>query len=337
MKFWSLTVGLCVFSLWHAGMAAAEEQTSVDKAREALTRQESDEDSSKQLEEVFQAAEKNYSLIKKGEFSVNYAFDYSYFGDQRLDIDIVNGSPRNFDVVPSAQHTFTNAFTIDFGLLDNLTVSTRVPLVAKYETQDELSATEFGDISFTARWQPFAYVPGKASYTFFGTAKSKTGVSPYEIDVARQLSTGSGYYSFSLGGSFSKVLDPVVVFSSLSLTLPLNQSDLNQVRGGDVLIAVEPANALSLSGGFSYALSYDVSLSVSAQVGYSDETVLRFRSGSEAVAEDQLSGLMNFAMGIRTSDTRIINFNVGYGLTEESPDVLMGFSVPIDVSGLKEE
>ncbi len=327
--------GLLLTSL--LSLPALAQENSVDRAREALTRQETDEDASKQLEEVFQAAEKNYSLIKKGTYSVNYAFDYSYFGDQRLDVDIINGSPRNFDVVPSAQHTFTNSFNIDFGLLDNVTVSARVPLVAKFETQEELSATDFGDISLTARWQPFAYVPGKPSITFFGTAKTKTGVSPYEIDVNKQLSTGSGFYSFSVGGSFSKVLDPVVVFSSVSYTIPINVSDLNQVRGGDVLEQVEPANSLSVSAGFSYALSYDVSLSVSAQVGYSDETTLRFRSGIEAQAQDQVSGLMNFAMGIRTSDSTIVNFNVGFGLTEESPDLLMGLSLPLDITGLKEE
>jgi hypothetical protein len=337
MKRWGLAVCCSLISVCHLNLALAAEEDSVDKAREALTRQETDEDSSRQLEEVFQAAEKNYSLIKKGMWSVSYSFDYSYFGDQRLDIDIVNGQPRNFDVVPSAQHTFTNSFSLDYGLLDNLTVSARIPLVAKFDTQDELYATEFGDISFTARWQPFAYVPGKSSISLFGTFKSKTGVSPYEIDVLRQLATGSGYYSFSGGGSYSKVLDPVVIFSSLSLTIPLNESGLNQVRGGDILVAVEPSNSLSLSGGFSYALSYDVSLSISAQVGYSDETSLLFRSGSQASAQDQLSGLMNFAMGVRTSDSTIVNYNVGFGLTEESPDVLIGLSMPLDISGLKEE
>jgi len=336
MKRWSLAC-CCLMSVGFAGLVVAADDESVDKAREALTRQETDEDSSKQLEEVFQAAEKNYSLIKKGLWSINYSFDYSYFGDQRLDIDIVNGQPRNFDVVPSAQHTFTNSFSVDYGLLDNFTVSARVPLVAKYDSQEELSATGFGDISFSARWQPFAYVPGKPSISLFGSFKSKTGVSPYEIDVLRQISTGSGYYSFSGGGSYSKVLDPVVIFTSASLTVGLNESGLNQVRGGDVLVGVEPANSYSLSGGFSYALSYDVSLSVSAQIGYSDETTLLFRSGIQATAQDQLSGVMNFAMGVRTSETTIVNYNVGFGLTEESPDVLVGLSLPLDISGLKEE
>ncbi len=317
-------------------VAAQQSQSSVDQAREALSRQEGDADAARQLEEVFQAAEKNYSLLKKGKFSLTYNFDYSYYGDQRLDIDIIDGRILNFDVTPAAQHNFTNTFTIDYGLLNNLTLSTRIPLVTKYETSDELDNSDMGDVTFTIRYQPFSYVPGRMSTTLFGSFKSVTGSSPYEIDVSRQLATGSGYYSLSAGASFSKVLDPVVVFSSLSFSYGFNETGLNQVRGGRILEQVNPGNSLSLSGGFAYSLSYDVSLSVSAQVGFTDETVLKFRDGGEAVGEDQLSGLVNFALGIRVSDKTIVNTSVGFGLTEDSPDVLIGVSLPINIGGLAE-
>lgn len=326
-----------VFSSFHA--TAQEAQSSIDQAREALSRQEGDADAAKQLEEVFQAAEKNYSLLKKGKFGLTYNFDYSYFGDQRLDIDIIDGGVRNFDVTPAAQHNFTNTFTIDYGLFDNLTLSTRIPLVTKYETSKELDNSDIGDVSFTFRYQPFSYVPGRMSTTLFGSFKSATGTSPYEIDINRQLASGSGYYSVSAGASFSKVLDPVVVFSSLSFSYAFNETGLNQVRdsgGRRTLEQVDPGNSLSLSGGFAYSLSYDVSLSISAQVGFTDETVLTFSDGSEAVAEDQVSALVNFALGIRVSDKTIINTNVGFGLTEDSPDVLIGVSLPINIGGLAE-
>ena len=341
MRHWVVRLGVMTTMIMVGQTVLAEEEaSSVDQAREALTQGEGDTDSAQQLEEVFQAAEKNYSLLKKDKMSLTYAFDYSYFGDQRLDIDIVNGTPRNFDVVPSAQHTFTNSFSVDYGLLDNLTLSARVPFVAKYDTQEERANTDWGDLTLTARWQPFAYVPGEASYTLFGGFKSKTGTSPYEIDLNRQISTGSGYYSFSGGVSWSKVLDPVVVFSSLSLSYGVNQTDLNQVRGSLILKEVEPANSVSLSTGFSYALSYDVSLSVSSQLSYSDETRLKLSgtggASASITAEDQVSGLMSFALGIRVSETKIINTSVGFGLTEESPDVLLGVSIPINIDGLKD-
>lgn len=315
---------------------ALSQEGNVDEAREALARQEGDEDSSKQLEEVFQAAETSYSLQKKGTHSLNYSFDYSYTGDQRLDLAISDGSVRNLDVVPSATHNFTNAFSYDYGLLDNLTIGTRVPLVVKYDTQDELNIYDFGDISLTARWQPFAYVPGKMSTTMFGTFTSKTGVSPYEIDIDEQLSTGSGYYSVAGGVSFSKVLDPVVVFGSTSATYNLPETDLQQVRGGRVLQELEPGFGLSGSAGFAYSLSYDISLSISAQLSYSDQTILSFSDGSQAVAQDQMSGFLSMSLGTRVSDTTIVNTSLGIGLTEDAPDFSLGVSLPIRFSGLKE-
>ncbi|SDW55624.1 flagellar protein FilC [Marinobacter mobilis] len=325
---WSMT-GL-------APVMAVAQENSVDRAREALAQQEGDEDSSQQLEEVFQAAEKNYSLQKKGTHSLNYSLDYSYTGDQRLDIEITDGSVRNLDIVPSATHSFTNAFSYDYGLFDNLTVGTRVPLVVKYDTQDELNVYDFGDISFTARWQPLAYVPGKMSTTLFTSFSTKTGVSPYEIDIKRQLSTGSGYYSISGGASLSKVLDPVVIFGSTSLSYNLPAEDLDQVRGARILEQVDPGFSLSGSAGFAYSLSYDISLSVSAQISYSDETVLSFNDGTEAVAQDQVTGFLSMSLGTRVSDTTIINTSLGIGLTEDAPDFSLGLSLPINISGLRD-
>ncbi len=336
MNRWVVPCCFLVVSMFSSTTSWAEEKDSVDKAREALTKQEGDSDSAKQLEEVFQAAEKNYSLLKKGKQSLTYSFDYSYYGDQRFDIEIQNNSVRNLDVTPASTHTFTNSFSYDFGLLNNLTLSTRVPLVSKYDTQDELDNTDIGDVSFTMRWQPLAYVPGKPSITLFSTFKTKTGESPYEIDLNRQLSSGSGYYSLSGGLSTSKVIDPVVLFGSLSVTYNFEEDDLNQVRGARLLEKVEPGFSVSLSGGYSYSLSYDTSVSTSVQLSYSDETKLNFNDGSSAKAQDQISSILNISLGTRISEKTILNTNVGFGLTEDSPDVLVGFSLPINLAGLKD-
>jgi len=333
---------LCLMLLTAGGLqspalSAQEGDSNVDKAREALARQEGDEGSAEQLEEVFQAAEKNYSLQKKGVHSLNYSFDYSYTGDQRLDVNITRGSTRNFDVVPTATHSFTNSFSYDYGLLDNVTVGARLPLVVKYDTQDELSLYDVGDVGLTSRWQPFAYVPGKVSTTLFGTVNLPTGTSPYEIDVQEQLSSGGGVYSVGGGASLSKVLDPVVLFGSVSSSYRFDATDLNQVRGGRLLTKVEPGLSFSGSAGFAYSLSYDISLSISTQVSYTDETILYFSDGSKAVAQDQMAGFLSMSIGTRVSDTTIVNTSVGIGLTEDTPDFSLGLSMPLNFSGLKND
>ena len=327
---------LCSIALAPWQVQGQEEAGSVEDAREALARQEDDEDVARQLEEVFEAAEKNYSLLPQGRQSLTYSFDYTYVGDQRLDLELVNRSVRNLDVTPSATHNFTNAFTYDYGMLDNLTLGLRVPLVVKYDTQDDTSITDIGDLSFTTRWQPLPYVPGRTSVTLYGSVSTKTGVSPYEIDVKRQLSTGSGYYSVSGGASASRVLDPVVIYGSAGLSYSLPETDLNQVRGSRLLIEVEPGFGLNGSAGFAYSLSYDISLSMSVQVSYNDETVLTFSDNSEAVAEDQMTGFINLSLGTRVSETTIVNTNVGFGLTEDAPDFTVGVSLPINLAGLEE-
>ncbi|MFC3679945.1 transporter [Bacterioplanoides pacificum] len=340
---------LVMLPLIFAGnQALAETGRDLSKARDALAKQDNDADTEKALEEVFEAAAKNYSLLKRGGMSLNYNFDYSYFGDQRIDLVIepalVDGQPtgspviRNADVSPVASHTFTNSVTFDYGLLNNVTLSGRLPLIAKFETEDELTAYSIGDLSGTTRWQPFEYVPGKMSSTFFGTIRLKTGDSPYEIDLDKSLSTGSGTYGLSAGVSVSKVMDPVVLFGSGTFGYNIPETDLNQVRGSALLREVHPGNNLSFSMGFAYSLSYDVSLSASFQGSYNDRTRFVLESGGTtrtSIAGSQMTGIMNFALGVRVSPKTIANINVGYGVTELAPDIILGLSLPIDIEGVK--
>lgn len=321
----------------------------VAQARDALSKQDSDADADRALEEVFEAAENNYSLLKRGGLGLNYSFDYSYFGDQRLNLIIepqvdADGQPTgsssilNADVNPSASHTFTNSFSLDYGLMDNVTIGGRLPLIAKFDTEADITNFSVGDVSGTVRWQPWGIVPGELSKTLFGSLKLKTGDSPYEIDNNKHLASGSGYYSISGGGSVSKVLDPVVLFGSGTYGYNFSETDLNQVRDGSILKEVHPGSSVSGSMGFAYSLSYDVSLSVSFQASYNDETRFVLQRGNDTINStigSQVTGLMNFALGVRVSPKTITNINIGFGMTESAPDFLVGFSMPIDIEGIK--
>jgi hypothetical protein len=321
----------------------------VSQARDALTKQESDADSDKALAEVFEAAENSYSLLKRGGIGLNYSFDYSYYADQRLSLLIVptidgNGNATgdskilSADVSPSASHTFTNSFNLDYGLMDNVTIGGRLPLVAKFDTEEEITNFSVGDLSGTVRWQPWGIVPGEISKTLFGSLKLKTGDSPYEVDPNKHLASGSGFYSLSGGGSISKVMDPVVLFGSGTYSYNFSETDLNQVRGGQILKEVHPGSSVSGSMGFAYSLSYDVSLSVSFQASYNDETRFVLQSAGRETSStvgSQVTGIMNFALGVRVSPKTITNVNIGFGMTESAPDFMVGFSMPIDIEGVK--
>ncbi|MDR8015953.1 transporter [Pseudomonas guguanensis] len=312
------------------------EEATVDDARDALSKKEDDADSAKALEEVFQAAEKSYTLLKKGERTLTYGFDYSLLRDTQ--IQTVRTGQNVFSVIgqSEAQHTFTNSFTFDYGVWDNLTFSMRLPFVAKYDTERDLNSYSLGDISASFRWQPWSSVRGRPVTTLFATLGLPTGDSPYDVSLDNGLATGNGYYSLGVGANMSYVIDPVVLFGSLGYTYNLPIRDADQVRGGRLLEEVEPGSSLSLSMGFAYALSYDVSLATSLQMAHNLAPTFKF-SDVTLEGNEQTSAVMNFSLGLRTAPNTIVNVNAGFGMTEDSPDVLLGISMPLDIKGLKAE
>jgi len=307
----------------------------VSDARDALSQGDDDTTQEKSLEEVFEASENSYSLMKEGQTSMNYSMSYSYTADQRLNIKFSGSTIQAFDVSPSATHNLTNNFSFDFGYLNNLTLGLSIPLVSKYDTVDSLSGAGIGDVSINARWQPYAYVPGELSKTVTGSFKTKTGDSPFRTISGQRLPTGSGYYSLSGGMSVNKVVDPVMLFGSSSFSYAIPEKDVNQVRSGQLLEEVRPGVSIAMSGGFAYSLSYDVSLSMSFQGSYSDKSKYIFRNGGVAETDSTMSGVMNFSLGIRVSPKTITNVGVGFGMTEDSPDIMLSLSMPISLNGLK--
>ncbi len=232
--------------VWLAMLAGATssgvlaDPASVDQAREALSKQDDDADSAKALEEVFQAAEKSYTLLKKGERTLTYGFDYSLLRDTV--VETVRTGNNVFSVVSQgeAQHTFTNSFTFDYGVWDNLTFSVRLPMIAKYDTERDLNAYSLGDISASLRWQPWTSLRGKPVTTLYATLGLPTGNSPYDINSQSDLATGSGTYSLGVGANMSYVIDPVVLFGSLGYTYNMPITGIGQVRGGDYLKRLIP-------------------------------------------------------------------------------------------------
>ncbi|MFP5384423.1 MAG: transporter [Gammaproteobacteria bacterium] len=307
-----------------------------DKAREALATQEGDVTTEAQLKEVFQSAEKQYSLLKSGEFALNYSFDYGYYRNDRVDIAFSDsGNISRFMIEQDAQHSFSNSFSVDYGIWNNLTINTRLPLVIKYDSAKDVKGAALGDVSFGLRWQPFPIQRGAPSTTLFATFSTATGDSPYKINPNTDLSSGKGYYASSFGASTSKVIDPAVVYGSLSYTMGFDVTDLDQARGNRVLTEVHPGDSIGFSFGMAYSLSYDLSVSVSYSQSYAFQTEYLFSNGDFVGSEDSTSASLNASVGIRMSPQRIVNVGFGFGLTEEASDVSLGISLPIDIAGLK--
>ena len=307
---------------------------AAQKADSALQQKEGDATAQTNLDQVFKAAEKTYSLSKKGSISASYDLDYSYYRDTSLDIalDDSNSVITRLRIGEQAQHTITNTFELQYGVLDNLTLTASLPLVARSDVTTDRSVAGLGDINFGARWEPFPLERGKLPLILFGSLSTRTGDSPYEINPNFDLSTGKGYYAIGGGASTRKFIDPIVLFGSASLNYGFKESGLNQLRGtsSGILTDFEPGITGGMSVGFAYSLNYDVSLTMSYQQSFASGSEFKFSNGNTNTPADQTSASMNFSLGVRVSPKTIVNGSVGFGLTEDAPDVSLGLSFPLD-------
>ncbi|MDM1021910.1 hypothetical protein QSV37_16670 [Acinetobacter sp. VNK23] len=308
--------------------------TGANQAATALQKKDSDATQETNLQEVFTSNERQYSLIKKGIFSSYYDVDYTYYRDSRLDLAMSDSSSalQRLRVEEDANHTLSNTFTVQYGVLDNVTLSASLPFIAKKDLLQDKSTAGLGDVNFGARWEPFPLKQGRLPLVLFGSLSTKTGDSPYDIGID-ELSTGKGYYSVGAGASTRKYIDPVVLFTSVSASYGLKESGINQLRGSRILESFDPGLSGGFSFGFAYSFNYDVSLTMSYQQSFNTGAKFYFKNDESYQSADQSSSMLSFALGVRVSPETIVNGTVGIGLTEDAPDVSLGLSFPLDIIG----
>ncbi|EME6126056.1 putative pilus system protein FilC [Acinetobacter baumannii] len=315
-----------------------ENNSGANQAANALQKKEGDATQETNLQEVFTSNERQYSLIKKGVISSYYDLDYTYYRDTRIDLALADNSSQlnRLRVEEDANHTLTNSFTFQYGVLDNLTLSATLPFVAKSEIIRDTTTAGLGDISLGARWEPFPLKQGRLPLVLFGSVSTKTGDSPYEIGLD-ELSTGKGYYSVGVGASTRKYIDPVVLFASASANYGFKESGLNQARGSRILTSFDPGISGGFSFGFAYSFNYDVSLTMSYQQSFNMDAEFQFNNGDSYKSPDSSSAMLSFALGVRVSPETIVNGTVGIGLTEDAPDISLGLSFPLDILGFNKK
>jgi len=318
----------------------------IDQAKEALAQTVEDEDANT-LEEALTAVDENYSLIKKGNYGLQYGYNFTYSSADAIafnpDNNTVNGVNRD------SRFTHTSTLSASYGLKNNLTLGLSLPLIATTRAagsaESEIEDTGLGDIGVNLRWQPWPLRLGKPNVTFSGAMTLPTGTDPFKIDVNNSVATGSGTFGFSFSANASKTIDPVIAYGSVSLGYSLPRDGLNQRRdNSQTLVSVEPRPTFSYNVGIGYALSYGVSINMGFQHTFGSRTELGFTNGtSEASNADITSfesigghtALFNISTGFRTSPGTVLSINLGIGLTRESPDFVIGLSLPFSVEGLK--
>lgn len=328
----ALLLSLGLFATSQAQAQAPSSDSSKQAARDALAKQEGDVDQTALLKAALTAQDKQYSLIRKGKTSLTYDFSYAYVGAQQIDAKFDDSRLTLFSIQNTRAHTVTNTVSADYGVMDNLTANVSVPLVSKFSESDKFSgnAHGFGDIGMGLRWQPMAMSRDLPSLTTSATLRLPSGRSPFKVVAGQGLSTGSGYTALSIGANTSKVMDPVALFGSVSLTLGVPVRHLSQQLGGATLTGVDPGASFGFGMGFAYALSYKVSTTVSFQETISAKTKLHLADGSTSMTAPQTSGQISFGLGVRASPQTTVNVSVGVGLGPDSPAFTLGFNLPLN-------
>jgi hypothetical protein len=173
------------------------------------------------------------------------------------------------------------------------------------------SSVGLGDIDWAIRYAALREEGLIPDVVVALNAKSTTG------DEDRNLGTGS----WNVGSTVTliKTIDPVVFFGSLGYTATLEDDGVN------------PGDEIPYSAGLGFSLNDRVSFFTTL----SGLTVRR-RRGPDP--EDPSSGsadisLLQFATTVRLMPGLFIEPFAAFGLTEESPDFLVGISVPYQIPG----
>jgi hypothetical protein len=234
-----------------------------------------------------------------------------------------------------------DSWAVDYGLLDNLTLSGTFPFVSKFTQSSKYSgiATGIGDLVLGARFQPFVQsTTGGPTFTFTSSLSLPTGRSPFDQIIGQNLSTGSGYAAATVGVNASQVFDPVALFGSLNFTAAKSVKNLHQANDvdGSELTGVSPGKGIGFGAGFTYALSYNVSTSVSFQENVTTSSHITYLDvnktpGSRGTAM-QVSALLNFGLGLRLNPKTTVNLSAGIGVTTDSPDFSLTLNLPLTFS-----
>ncbi len=163
--------------------------------------------------------------------------------------------------------------------------------------------------------------------------KTRSGKDPYhlateligdpaqgQVPATSEVPTGTGHYGVSFGISVVKATDPVVFFGSLNYFVNLKRN-----LGADFGV-INPGDSVEYSLGLALALTERASINFSLQNIFTFQT----RQNSVRIRESEVNS-SSFLVGssFRFSKRYSLSISVGIGLTADSPDYQIHFSLPL--------
>lgn len=268
-------------------------------------------------------------LFKPGEVQLEFGASYA----QDAETNPVSPS------TPVFISRFASAnFLMRYGLAEDLEFNFGVPLVYTERERDTRpfvlttggttplpfftreAAVGLGDITWAFRYAAIHEERGLPEVTLNVNAKADTG------DDDRGL--GTGHWNVGTGVSLVKTIDPVVFFGSLGYTWTLEQGDVDLGRSisGDVDLGDE----IPYSIGMGFSLNDRVSLSMAMAGAAIRRTEV---NGNEIGGSGLDINSLQFTTTVQLAKRVYVEPFVGFGLTDEAPDFLVGINVPVRLEG----
>ncbi|OQB54006.1 MAG: hypothetical protein BWX99_02285 [Deltaproteobacteria bacterium ADurb.Bin151] len=278
------------------------------------------EEQSEKEKSVLTAVGREYTLMQKGKFELEYSLRYEYTSSSEL----VAGEENTTLVHPRANHTVRNAIGLQYGLLDNLTITANLPFVFAYDKTGSSSnkdVTDLGDLTIGLDYQPFKSGGIWPTTIFTLTGIIPTGRSPYKINRMTDLPTGNGVYAVAMNMNMSKSVDPAMIFGGVGMTYRFEPGGIDYNINGIVIDAVKPGMSFNAVLGLAYSISYALSMNVQFQYAYYMGTDYLVTGGETAfVTPAYSSANLIVGTGWRFSPKWMLSLSLGVGLTKNDPD-----------------
>jgi len=181
-------------------------------------------------------------------------------------------------------------------------------------TRQVLDASGIGDVEVVLS---HGGVVGSAKVPVVSTLalKTPTGLSPYDAPEDR-VALGTGHWGARLGFTTTKVLDPLVLFGTVSYTW-------NFSRELDGYGLIDPGDSFGYSVGAAYAVTPRLSISTRLEQQFTSPTTRNevFEPGTESTTSSFYVGA---SYELKSGIT--LDVSVGLGLTEDSPDFTLNLT-----------
>ena len=307
-------------------------------------------------ERVLTQFERDYVLLKKGQFEFEENFTYTYYSANQIFLesfailDPVFLTLGKFGIETAKRNIFVNTFFLRYGVTNNLQVELSVPIVYRYDTVSPTGTGQsrgdrhmerfgLGDIAFGISVQPIKETVRKPAVILNLGVKTKTGKGPFDIDPNNDVPTGTGYYSIRGGINLIKGVDPIVIFGGVGYiynvpqkvnkTISANVDQDPEIESGYIK-KFYPGDTVNFSLGMAYAISYTFSISTQFIQNYTLSTYIDDGTGKKRVQNSTLnSALFKFGSGMALTPNVPVSFAVYIGLTKDAPDYIVELRIPI--------